>query len=467
MQKVLRKEFEEKLAQIAEEARKRDDFAVIYHYDADGITAGAIAALALERMGKKVNCRAVKQLYSETIEEIKGMGKNYIFVDFGSSLVKELKESFGNNFFVLDHHLPKDEDYEFHANPCIYGISGANEISGAGVTYLFAKKLDAKNMDLAALAVVGAVGDMQDFDGKLKGLNIEIAEDAVSAGVLEKKNDLRLYGRISRPLVSFLCFSSNPILPELTANEENCHAFLKNLGIELRAMENWRSYEDLSTDEKKKLTTALILKLKEFNVPEWKIQELVGEVYTLKNEEPKSSLRDAKEFATMLNACGRNKIPEVALRVCMGDREENYDTAMAMLTEHRRLLRQGIELMHERGVDEKEWFYFFDAGEEIKDSLVGIVAGMLYGSGAIESNKPIIAFGRYEDGNIKVSARANKELVRRGVNLGQTLKEIGNALGEGNEGGGHPIAAGMKLQPEKEEEFLEMLNKKIGESVGK
>ena len=49
------KKLEEKLQEFALEIRKRDDFAVIHHYDADGITAGAIVAKALQRAGKKIN----------------------------------------------------------------------------------------------------------------------------------------------------------------------------------------------------------------------------------------------------------------------------------------------------------------------------------------------------------------------------------------------------------------------------
>jgi len=465
-----RKAFDSKLEEIAKAVEKLDNFAVVGNYDADGISATAIVCQCLKRKGKSFKTLFLKQLYSENISQIKEMGKAYLFVDFGSAMVNELKENFGSNFIVLDHHQTqtvKLEDYPLHMNPFYYGFNGGIEISASGISYFFAKATDKKNSDLAGLAIVGACGDMLDFEGKLSGLNEEILNDGIKAGVLEKKNDLRLYGRISRPLVQFLMFSANPVLPDLTANEQNCIKFLQNLEIDLKDNEKWRSYEDLTFEEKKKLSTALILHLNSNYVPEWKIKELIGEVYTLKKEEFHSPLRDAKEFATLLNSCGRHGKSEIAFEVCMGDRGEHYFHALALLVEHRKQLREGIQLIQEKGLEEFEEFYFFDAEDKVQDSIVGIVAGMLYGSGIILDNKPIIAFARYEEGVIKVSGRATKELVMKGLNLGLAFKEISKEFGGIAEGGGHKIAAGMRLEEKDKEKFLQLLNEIIKKQLGK
>lgn len=460
------KAFFSALKKIAEEVRKRDDFVVVYHYDADGCSAGAIAIKALEREGKRVCPLPLKQLYKENIEEIKKMGKNFLFVDFGAGQLEHLIEAFGRDFFVLDHHQAahregKAIEYEWHANPLLFGINGGSEISGAGVAFLFAKELSKKNTELAYLAVVGALGDMQDSHGALEGMNREILKTAEQGRQISTKTDLRLYGRISRPLVSYLMYSSNPIIPGLTAEQENCIAFLKENGIPLKrnGEEEWLSYEDLTQQEKKGLASALILHMHNCNVPEWKIRELIGEVYTLPNEERKSPLRDAKEFATLLNACGRHAEPETALAVCMGNREEKYREALALMKEHSAALRKGIEFIHSHGVEERRSFYFFDAGSEIQDSLVGIIAGMLYGS-IIQENKPIIALARNEDGTVKVSGRGTSYLVRRGLNLGHALKELEREV-EGMEGGGHRVAAGARVPEKKLEEFLKKLEEKL------
>jgi RecJ-like exonuclease len=465
----------------AGELKKRDDFVVVFHYDADGCSAGAIALRALAREGKKCNWICLKQLYKENIMEIRALGKNYLFVDFGSGQLDYLKEAFGENFFVLDHHQPamreiksmdgkildrKAHEHLWHINPLLFGINGGTEISGAGVAYFFAEALDKKNTDLAVLAVVGACGDMQESSGELLGLNRKLLETAKECKLLSVKKDLRLFGRISRPLVSFLMFSSNPILPQLTANEDNCRAFLLDLGIPLKdpLTEQWLSYEDLPASQKKQLTSALIMQLSSFGVEEWKIKELVGEVYTLLKEGEKSPLRDAKEFATMLNSCGRHGEPEVALAVCMGDRKEKYGEALVLLQEHRDALRKGIEFIQKHGIEERKSFYFFDAGKEIQDSLVGIIAGMLYGS-LIQENKPIIALARSDDGTVKASGRGTSYLIKRGLNIGKALKEISAEM-NGVEGGGHKIAAGAKINEGKLEEFLARLEKKFAQQLG-
>ncbi|MCH7902523.1 DHH family phosphoesterase, partial [archaeon] len=193
--------------------------------------------------------------------------------------------------------------------------------------------------------------------------------------------------------------------------------------------------------------------------------ELIGEIYSFPKENPKSPLSDAKEFSTLLNACGRHGHADIGVEVCMGDRDEKYLEAMSLMQEHRRQLRQGIEWVIKTGVDEKEQFYYFDSGTRIKESIVGIVAGMLYGSGAIEDNKPIIAVAVNEDGSLKISGRATKDLLDKGINLGKAFKEICNELGEGNEGGGHAIAAGLKLETKNKEIFFEKLDEKFKEQT--
>jgi len=464
--------FFESIDKIANEVKKKDNFVVVFHYDADGCASGAIAVKALEREGKKVATLCLKQLYKENIPQIKALGKNYLFVDFGSGQMDYLVEAFGENFFVLDHHQPclsneKIVEHKFHANPLLFGINGGTEISGAGVTFFFAQKLNEKNNDLSALAIVGACGDMQESRGALEGMNRKIMQIAEEEKLLSVKMDLRLFGRISRPLVSFLCFSSNPILPQLTANEENCVAFLKGLSIPLKDpfTERYLSYEDLSIDQRKTLSSALIMHLSNYGVEEWKIKELIGEVYTLSKEKERSPLRDAKEFATALNSAGRHKQPNVALSVCMGDRNPSgeYGNIIALLEEHRAALRNGIEFIQNHGIEERKTFYFFDAKDQIEESLVGIIAGMLYGS-IIQENKPIIALARNSDGTIKASGRGTSYLVRRGLNIGAALKEIGLIL-PGVEGGGHKIAAGAKIPEEKIEEFLDLLEKKFEEQL--
>ncbi|MGI6589214.1 MAG: DHHA1 domain-containing protein [Candidatus Iainarchaeum sp.] len=460
------------IREFANEIKKRDDFVVVFHHDADGSASGAIAIKALEREGKKVSSICLKQLYKENIPQIQELGKTFLFVDFGSGQLDYLVEAFGEDFFVLDHHQPVLVDglmplAKWHINPLLFGINGGTELSGSGVTFFFALALNEKNFDLSVLGIVGALGDMQDSNHNcsLIGLNRKILDIGVKHNLIEVKKDLRLYGRVSRPLVSFLTFSTNPLLPTLTANEDNVKAFLTQLEIPLKDpfTEKWLTYNDLPFEKQRELTSALLVLLLENNTPEWKLKELIGEVYTFKKEDPSSPLYDGKEFATMLNACSRNKHSEIALSVCMGDRNEGYSKAIALMDAHRENLRKGIEFVKQKGVEERESFYFFDAGNSIDESIVGVIAGMLYGS-IIQENKPIIALAHNEDGSIKASGRGTSELVRRGLNIGGALKEISQIV-EGVEGGGHKIAAGMKIPSDKLNIVLDLLEEKFCEQL--
>lgn len=463
----LNPQLQNKMRELALKIRERDDFVLVHHYDADGCTSGAIMYRALERAGKKVHKKWVKQLYKETIAEIKGLGTNYVFVDFGSGQLGYLKEEFGDNLFVFDHHEKTNVQHPNHFSPFDYGVNGGTEVSASGIAFLFAVAMDAANIDLAPLAIVGAVGDVQDFAGKLSGLNSEIVRMGTESGFVKVENDLRLYGRVTRPLVQFLMYSTSPMLPELTASEDNCKKFLHETGIKLNEGEKWRTYVDLSSEEKKRLATALILHMNSFDVPEWKIKELFGEVYTFPKEDRKSPLSEAKEYSTLLNACGRHAEADVGVEVCLGNRNEKYSEALALMQEHRRQLREGIEFVTKNGVREEESFYFFEAGRSIKESIVGIVAGMLYGSALVQANKSIIAVAENEDGSLKISGRATKELVASGINLGKAFREVCIGLGAGNEGGGHAIAAGLKLEAKNKEIFLERLNQKLRGQVTK
>ncbi|MFA5763459.1 MAG: DHH family phosphoesterase [archaeon] len=467
------KGFFEHLDKVANEIKTRDNIVVIHHYDADGLTSGAIAIKALEREGKKIEHLCLKQVYKENVAQIKEMGENFLFVDFGSGQLEYLIDDLGEeHLFILDHHQPSKINgvipkLKWHVNPLLYGIDGGKEISGAGVTFFFAKALNEKNKDLVNLALIGAVGDMQDFSGKLIGLNRELLKIGEEEKIISVKTDLRLYGRISRPLTSFLMFSSSPILPGLTADKDACLTFLRHAQIPLKDpfTDEWLSYEDLNEEKKQALSSALIMHLVMRDVPEWKIQSLVGEIYTLENETPKSPLRDAKEAGTLGNSCGRHAKPEVALNVYLGDRNVNsfYGQALDLIDEHRRELRKGIEYVQTNGVQEKKSFYFFDAKNVIQDSLVGIIAGMLYGS-VIGENKPIIALARNEDESIKISGRGTSALIRRGLNLGLAFKEIGKKI-EGVEGGGHAVAAGCKVPSEKIDEFLKLLDVELANQL--
>jgi single-stranded-DNA-specific exonuclease len=462
---ILKKEFWEEIKKVSAQLKEEEDFLVVSHHDADGMTACAIMVDALRSLGKYADFMILKQLDSNTIQKVVDRkAKTVVFTDMGSGQLKLLKESGIKNFYIIDHHAP-EAPYEKQLNPHFHGYNGGLDISASGMAYLTAKALG--NSRMAHLAIVGAVGDMQDSDGKLHSLNRVILQEGIDQGLIKVKNDLRLFGRQSRPLTMMLVFASEPVLPGLTGDEKACVAFLENLGIELRTNERLKTYVDLDIHERRALTSALYMLLVDANIPEFIIQSMIGEVFSLPKEQKHTELRDGKEYASVLNACGRQGEADVGVTVCLGDRETNWETAKLILRRHRDELKEGIMFLKQEGVKERKNFYFFDAGGAIGENIIGVIAGMAYGARVVPPNKPILAFADDRDdlGFVKISGRANWALIRRGLHLGNALREESARLG--GEGGGHDIAAGARIPKSKREEFLENIDQKIGQQLKK
>lgn len=457
-------ELQKKLAELGGLVRKEIGegkvVRVITHHDADGLCAGAIVHKAISRLGGSVHTRSIKQFDSKTAKEMLADKSDLlVFVDMGSGQLDIIRELCDSRALVIDHHQPKDSSGdETHVNPHHFGIDGSREVSGAGMAYLFAKQLYADNLDLSALAIVGAVGDVQ-HEGGFTGINKQILGDAVRAGAIEVEKDLRIFGRQTRPLYKAIEYTTEPFIPGLSGSESSCIQFLSELKIPPKKEGGeYRILADLSLDERQRLVTALILKMIEHHVPVDVAESLVGEVYTLVNEDKNTPLRDAKEFATLLNGCGRHKSNGIGIAVCLGDRGAQYEKSLNLLKEHKNYISncyawvsKNIKRIEDRGV-----LYFLNAGSDIDSNLIGTVASMILSSKLVEPIKPIVAFADTEEGEVKVSSRGTKELVRNGLNLGRAMQYASERTGRGD-GGGHDIAAGATISKGEEEKFISVV----------
>ena len=212
---------------IAETIQNVKEIHIVTHIDADGIAAGAIAFQTLERLGISHSISCVKQLDEVVLQRLLDENHELVwFTDLGSSITIEYPEI---QKIVTDHHVcSKESDVPFHLNPHLFNLNGSYEVSGAGVTYLVSKMIDQKNSDLSALAVVGAIGDLQDRRFcRLHGTNRQILEDGRNAGVIQERMDIRFFGRETRPLAKLLQYSSDPFIPGLSGREDACVAFLQ------------------------------------------------------------------------------------------------------------------------------------------------------------------------------------------------------------------------------------------------
>jgi len=486
-------DLDDRAVACANRLQRADEVLLASHIDADGLTSAAVASSALERAGIKFETVFEKQLDAEAIAGIAATDYDTVlFTDFGSGQLDVISDHAAAGDFtpvVADHHQPANPedchtdavvttdgyaDTEFHLNPLLEGINGASELSGAGAAYVLARALaetgDADeadvtdgNRDLAGLAVVGAVGDMQAVGGELVGANAGIVAEGVEAGVLDEGTDLTLYGKQTRPLPKLLEYATEVPIPGVSNDQAGAIRFLDGLGLDLKTTGDWRTWADLTDDERQTVASALVKRAVERGVPAGKIDSLVGTTYTLADEPVGTELRDASEFSTLLNATARYERADVGLAVCLGNRDGALDRAQTLLSNHRRNLSEGLTLVQERGVTHEEHVQWFDSGEAIRETIVGIVAGMALGTDGVDSDKPILAFARKSEEETKVSSRGTGPLVGRGLDLSAVMGEASRSVG--GDGGGHDIAAGATVPAGKEQEFVEAADAIVAEQL--
>jgi len=440
-----------------------DTIRIVTHSDADGIAAGGILSETVRRLGVGFRTTCEKRVDEKMVEAVAAERPPLvIFSDLGSGYLDMFKEHLsGSDVIVLDHHLPVEAEALniVHVNPLLHGLDGARGISGAGVAYLFSRRVDDGNVDLSPLGIVGALADQQDKGEKktLLGMNRLVEAEAKEAGLLETRVDLIFYGYETRPLARALAYTTTPFIPGLSGREDRCLAFLKEAGIELKKDGRWRALRDLSEEEKRSLFSALSKHLIYEGCDADAVYDLIGTIYTLTAEEAWTPMRDGREYASLLNACARMEKPGLGLAICLGDRDEAMKEAEDTLDEYRRQIAEYLDWVREGGrIEEMENIYALRAQSDINDRIIGVVASILLSTGILKEQKPIVAWARAEEGLIKVSARATEEMAKRGIDLGAVMMEAAEKF-EGR-GGGHDIAAGAFLPEEHERQFLEMVD---------
>jgi RecJ-like exonuclease len=444
--------------------------------DADGVAAAGIVCKMLYRLDAKFRMQITQWIDEKILDEvIAERPQLIIFSDFGSGYLDFMSEKLGDfKIIVLDHHqiIGKESNNIVHVNPHLHGIDGARDISGSGVAYFVAKAVNEANADLAPVAVVGALGDLQDKCDQrlLGGMNEKIVEDAKKAGLLTVEKDLMFFGRETRPIHKTLASTTNPFIPEISGEEDKSYAFLKSLGIEAKNGEKWRALRDLSEEEKRKLCSALADHLLSKGL-RYEVANLIGHAYVLNDEEIWTPLRDAREFAVLLNATGRMEKASLGIAICMGDRGAALDAANKVLENYRRTINKYLNWVMEKPerMRELENIYVVYGEKVIDDKIVGAVSSIL-SSSLPNPEKPLIAYATVEEENLaKISARTMDTMISRGVNLGIVMQVAAEKFS--GKGGGHNVAAGAQVPIENIEGFIKVVDELIrkqlkGETIG-
>jgi RecJ-like exonuclease len=399
-----------------------------------------------------------------------------------------------------------------------------------------ARELDPANVDLAYLAIVGAVGDLQDKKARrLEGpLHTSVIEDALGTGVLQVvEDDLPFFGWVTRTAVAMIAFSNDlrAIGWECTFSEVsqlfksygvNTFRGRRDLSIKDENLSKFYSWSELENGSRNILKVALRNSLQDMGKDPAILDGMLGDVYLFPSYPVGSASREAKEFATMLNASGRylrSKSEagptgsiveqqaadgdergegfqgELIIKACLDPVSFSSD-AMARLGNHRDNLKKGMGEIHSivpmnhiqyikgrmSGQDNKNKSKYTLTAE---DTILGIIVGMALdqkpnGDGArlsVRDDMPLIALtdvspdsleedvtvqGRNGPSGerVKVSGRMKRELVDRGVHLGEAMKQA--ALKVKGVGGGHDVAAGATIPKRRMKAFLDALDEEIG-----
>ena len=444
----------EEAATIFRTVPKYETIRVVSHLDADGICSAALILNALKRENYKYSLSIVRQLSEDILSDLKNEDYNYfIFTDLGSGQYDLIKKYLGTkNIMILDHHsfnldimktIPKNI---IMLNPHLCDIDGSSDISGSGVVYLFTVALNKNNKNMAHLAIIGAIGDIQENNG-FTGLNKEILEDAISNNKIKVEQSLKWFGIETKPLYKLLLYGSGIDIPGLTGSESNVIQFLKNLKIEPKIGNKWLRYDDLSDDKKKKLTSAIVMKRSNKERPE----NILGKRYLLVDEQSGTPFKDAKEFSTLLNACGRMNKASYGIGACLNNKESKRK-ALNTLSKYRHEIVTALR-WYENSPDaiKGENYLILNAKDKVLSTVIGTLASIISKNNNLKEGTLILSLAREPKGITKVSLRMVGDNPK--VDLRDAINSIIEQTNSG-ESGGHKNAAGAIIKTENEDSFI-------------
>lgn len=536
--------FRDRASRLADRVRNARSVAIFSHIDADGVSSAAIAYRAVERTGAKLKVHFLKSLGEKEIKLINSSGEDLVWIcDLGAGSYKSIDRS---RCIITDHHhifgsgqsfLELFGDLDNMLNPVEFGFEGSTHLSGAGCTYYVARELDAANVDLAYLAIVGAVGDLQDKkDRRLAGpLHASVIEDAARTGVLQVvENDLPFFGWVTRTAAAMIAFSNDlkAIGCECTFSDVN--QMFKSQGVSTYRgrrepsikddnLSKFYSWSELGAEERSMVKIALRNSLQRMGKDPAVLDGMLGDVYLFPSYPVGSASREAKEFATMLNASGRylnsrgdispsgtdgerrntegeEKAEgfqgELIIKACLDPVSFSSD-AMSKIGNHRENLKKGLDEVHSIvAMDHIQYIKGRIDSQENKnrsrytlaaeDTILGIIVGMVLDQKpngdlarfSVRDELPLIAMADIspddctaEEGadlddkgpageRVKVSGRMRRELVDQGIHLGEAMKQAASQVR--GVGGGHNVAAGATIPKKKIKRFLEALDQEIG-----
>ena len=417
---------------------------ILGHYDPDGTASAALLARAMLRAGKAFHASTSTVIDEDLVKRVNEEGNELVIVsDMGSGQL-DWVEKLSCPAIVLDHHAPlRDSETAIHVNPALHGIDGTRGACGATTAWLLALTMDERNWDLAGVAMAGAIGDMQHLGG-FSGMNAALFAEAVERKILVKERALAL---VTAPVDEALARSVTPYFVGISGRAEGARKLLAEMKIDPQVPLN-----ELVPEERRRLASVLAALLLKQGADAEAVESLVKEKFW--------SATDgvyADELSAYVDGCARLGHEGLGLTLCLGDKEAFSRAEDIRKTFDDRLLSY-LQKLETEGPFTKKHVQFFYTDEP---TLAGSVAGIAM-KFFLDQTKPTLGLS-VKERSTKVSARATKGLVAKGVDLAVALRDAASELG--GEGGGHNIASGATIPKGKEEKFLTLVDEAVGRQL--
>lgn len=411
--------------------------------DSDGITSTFQVATALRRAGYEIDTK-VMPIHSpaDVDAAFKATRDAYVVLDAGSSVIDHI-DSFGVPALVLDHHRVHDVSLRntFEVNPRRVGGDKVEHVSTSILAALLAVEAG-NHWDVSFAGVAGAISDRQHLGG-FHGLVGYVVEGALRHGVLASSPGFTLVGDT---LEQSIVDSLDPYFEEYTGRAAAVRGLLGRLGLrpDLPPL-------DVAGAAADRLAQALMESLGKRGPVLDRVPPLVGERYAMPHG---SGVPTVFALAQLMEAATAARAHDVALRTLAGTasaakeaRAVHRKRLAGILRELERLRTRVHEGSHVRWVETRD------------GANTGVYAHTLltYVHG---DDKPFVVVCRL-DGVSKCSSRGSPRLYHAGVDLSIGMGQAAELVG--GHGGGHPGASGATVPQERTDEFLQHLDRILGD----
>jgi RecJ-like exonuclease len=166
----------------------------------------------------------------------------------------------------------------------------------------------------------------------------------------------------------------------------------------------------------------------------------------------------AKDLQALINSAGRSGEPSVSIALALGDKKA-VERARQLGEEYRRQVRAGLLKLAADPPKKLKAVQYFDIDNPLVAAAVAGL-GVIY---LFDPKYPVVCFTPMADGGWKISTRATRGQLERGVDFSVAARQAADAVG--GRGGGHPVAAGATIPKEGRERFLDTLDSIVAEQL--